>query len=85
MVSNSPLGPVREAGRLSSWRTGQLSGGTGPFPSGTAPGGSLRRAAGSVSARIVGPADRWHPLEFWLHYFLALPQSTHLLNEDSLL
>lgn len=78
VVSNSPLGPVREAGRLSSWRTGQLSGGT-------APGGSLRRAAGSVSARIVGPADRWHPLEFWLHYFLALPQSTHLLNEDSLL
>lgn len=78
MVSNSPLGPVREAGRLSSWSAGQLSGGT-------APEGSLRRGAGSVSARTMGPADRWPQLEFGLHCFLALPQSTHLLNEDSLL
>lgn len=85
MVSNSPLGPVREAGRLSSWSAGQLSGGTGPFHSGTALEGSLRRGAGSVPARTMGPADRWPQLEFWLHYFLALPQSTHLLNEDSLL
>lgn len=78
MASDSPLGPVREA---EAWLMGcgRFSGGTGPSHSGAAPKGGVR----VVEAKTLGPADRWPQLE--LHHFLALPQFTHLLNEDSLL
>lgn len=77
MASDSPLGLEREA---EAWLTGcgQLRGGTGPSHAGTAPKGGVR----VVEAKTVGPADKWPQLQ--LHHFLALPQFTHLLNEDSL-
>lgn len=85
MASNSPLGSAREAGRLCSWGGGQLSGWTCLFHSETAPDGGLREEAGNVDAKTMDPTHRWPQLKFWPHHFPALPQFTHLLDEDSLL